>query len=56
MNVVGLYLSTDTVLKWALYEGETQECCWIKLYFVAAKQYIPVKANSRVAYENNRLI
>ena len=28
-DVVGLYRSTDTVLKRALYEGETQECCWI---------------------------
>ena len=25
-------------------------------YFVAAKNYLPIKANSRVAYEKNRLI
>ena len=30
------------MLKWALYEGKTQECCWIKLYFVGAKKYLPM--------------
>ena len=25
------------------------------LYFMAAKKYLPIKANSRVAYEKNRL-
>ena len=26
------------------------------VYFVAAKEYLPIKVNSRVAYKNNRLI
>ena len=29
---------------------------WIKLYFVAAKKHLPIKANSRVAYNKNLLI
>ena len=45
------------VLKWALLEGEMQECCWMNyIYFVAAKKYFPIKADIRVAFEKNRLI
>ena len=36
--------------------GEMQECCLMKLYFVAAKKYLPIKANSGVAYEKIRLM